>query len=34
MSLIGYARVSTAEGLQVLDRQPNALNEAGYGRVF
>ena len=34
MSLIGYARVSTAEGRQVLDRQLDALNEAGCDRVF
>ena len=34
MSLIGYARVSTAEGRQVLDRQLDALNEAGCERVF
>ena len=34
MSLIGYARVSTAEGRQVLDRQIDALNEAGCERVF
>ena len=33
-SLIGYARVSTAEGRQVLDRQLDALNEAGCERVF
>ena len=29
MGLIGYARVSTAEGRQVLDRQLDALNDAG-----
>ncbi len=34
MSLIGYARVSTAEDRQVLDRQLDALNEAGCERVF
>ena len=34
MSLIGYARVSSAEGRQVLDRQLDALNEAGCERVF
>ena len=34
MSLIGYARGSTAEGRQVLDRQLDALNEAGCERVF
>ena len=34
MSLIGYARISTAEGRQVLDRQLDALNEAGCERVF
>ena len=34
MSLIGYARVSTAEGCQVLDRQLDALEEAGCTRVF
>ena len=34
MGLIGYARVSTAEGRQVLDRQRDALNDAGCGRLF
>ena len=34
MSLIGYARVSTAEGRQVLARQLDALNAAGCERVF
>ena len=34
MSLIGYARVSTAEGRQALDRQRDALNAAGCERVF
>ena len=34
MSLIGYARVSTAEGRQVLDRQRDALTEAGCERIF
>ena len=29
MSLVGYARVSTPEGRQVLDRQLDALNAAG-----
>ena len=33
MSFVGYARVSTAEGRQVLDRQLNALNTAGCERV-
>ena len=34
MNLIGYARVSTAEGRQALDRQLDALNLAGCDRVF
>ena len=34
MSLVGYARVSTAEGRQILDRQLDALNSAGCERVF
>ena len=32
MGLIGYARVSTAEGRQVPDRQLDALNDAGCER--
>ena len=34
MSLIEYARVSTAEGRQILDRQRDALTEAGCERIF
>ena len=34
MSLIGYARISTAEGRQVLHRQIDALNAAGCDRIF
>ena len=34
MGLIGYARVSTAEGRQILDRQLDALSDAGCERVF
>ena len=32
--LIGYARISTAEGAQVMDRQMDALAGAGCARVF
>lgn len=34
MSPIGYTRISTAEGAQVLDRQLDALHAAGCERVF
>ena len=34
MSVIGYARVSTAEGRQVPDRQLDALSEAGCERAI
>ena len=34
MSLIGYARVSTVEGHQILDRQLDALQTAGCERVL
>ena len=34
MTLIGYARISTAEGRQVLHRQLDALNAAGCDRIF
>lgn len=34
MGLIGYARISTSEGKQLLDRQIDALNEAGCERIF
>ena len=34
MSLIGYARVSTTEGKQLLDRQIDALKEIGCTKIF
>lgn len=34
MALIGYARISTAEGAQVLDRQLDALTRIGCERIF
>ena len=34
MSLVGYARVSTSEGKQLLDRQVDALKEIGCERIF
>lgn len=34
MELVGYARVSTLEGQQVLDRQVDALRAAGCERVY
>ncbi len=34
MSFIGYARVSTTEGKQLLDRQMDALKEIGCERIF
>lgn len=34
MSLVGYARVSTDEGKQVLDRQIDALKSIGCERIF
>ena len=34
MGLIGYARISTIEGAQVLYRQLDALNAAGCERIF
>ena len=34
MALVGYARISSAEGGQVMDRQLDALRDAGCRRVF
>jgi len=34
MGLIGYARISTIEGAQVMDRQLDALNAAGCERIW
>jgi len=34
MGLVGYARISTIEGAQVLDRQLDSLNAAGCERIF
>ena len=34
MGLIGYARISTSEGKQLLDRQHDALDAAGCERIF
>ena len=34
MALIGYARVSTVEGRQLLDRQRDSLDGAGCERIF
>ena len=34
MSFIGYARVSTVDGRQILDRQLDALLVAGCERIF
>ena len=34
MSLIGYARVSTSEGKQLLDRKVDELTEIGCERIF
>ena len=34
MALIGYARISTSEARQLLDRQHDALHAAGCERVF
>ena len=34
LRFIGYARVSTSEGKQLLDRQVDALKEIGCERIF
>ncbi len=34
MSLIGYVRLSTTEGKQLLDRQIDALKEIGCTKIF
>jgi DNA invertase Pin-like site-specific DNA recombinase len=34
MALVGYARISTVEGAQLLDRQRDALAQAGCARIF
>ena len=34
MALVGYARISSAESGQVMDRQLDALRAAGCKRVF
>lgn len=34
MALVGYARISTSEGGQIMDRQLDALAAAGCERVF
>lgn len=34
MALVGYARISTTEGGQVMDRQLDALHAAGCDRLF